>query len=302
MRVHCAAARAGRLAAALVLAAGFASPLAAQVDTGQSRFFRFLMGTSVRVELSGGDPRTRTEAASEAFAAIAEVERIMSDYRPDSELSRVNALAATQAVTVSGPLFALVTAADRVEGASGRAFSAIVAGRGSGRPVVVNAAERTIRFSNAGVRLSLDGIAKGFAAEVAAGSLRRRQLSGTVDIGGVQFMVGRPPGKQAWSVGLADPSHRDALLGALDISGGAVATATGKAPASVALATVVSADGTLADALSRAALGLAPADAMALFSRFPDTWGLVAVRGQDGKLAMTISPGHTAAFHPSEPR
>ena len=31
----------------------------AQADAGHTRLFRFLMGTSVRVELSGGDPLTR---------------------------------------------------------------------------------------------------------------------------------------------------------------------------------------------------------------------------------------------------
>lgn len=307
-----AAARSLRVAATLATAVGLLASTHAQVDTGQSRLFRFLMGTSVRVELSGGDDLRRAEAADEAFAAVADVERVMSDYRPDSELARVNATAAGQPVIVSGPLFAVVAAAERIEATSGRAFTAVVAGRGVGRPLLLNAAERTIRFTAPGVRLSLDGLAKGFAAELAAGSLRRRDLSGTVDIGGVQFMVGRPVGKPLWTVGIAHPSVRGALLGALEVTGGAVATAThtvagsGSAPlheaADTRLATVVSADGTLADALSRAAVTLQPAEALALLARFQDTWGLVASRGPDGALSIAVSAGHASAFHQAPSR
>lgn len=284
-------------------------PVHAQVDTGQSRFFRFLMGTSVRVEPIGGDPAARAAAAEEAFAAIAEVERIMSDYRPDSELARVNATASLQPVVVSGPLFAVVVAAERIDGVSGGTFTAVVTGREQGRAVVANAADRSIRFTRPGVRLSLNGVAKGFAAELAAGSLNRRGLSGTVDIGGVQYLAGLPAGKRAWSIGVADPARRDALVGALDVTAGAVATAsravahsgttTTASSTSTRSATVVSNDGTLADALSRAATALAPADALALLARFPDTWGLVVGQQADGRLTTALSPGHESAFHPS---
>lgn len=282
------------------------SPLHAQVDTGQSRFFRFLMGTSVRVEPLGGNPGARAAAADEAFSAIAEVERIMSDYRTDSELARLNATASAQPVVVSGPLFAVIVAAERIDGASGGRFTAVVAGREDGRAVIANAADRSIRFTRPGVRLSLNGVAKGFAAELAAASLGRRGLSGTVDIGGVQYLTGLPAGKRTWSIGVVDPVRRDVLVGALDVTAGAVATASpaavpggaGPAPGTLS-ATVVSNDGTLADALSRAATALPPADALALLARFPDTWGLVIGHEADGHVTTAISPGHASAFHPA---
>ncbi|MFN7916736.1 MAG: FAD:protein FMN transferase [Vicinamibacterales bacterium] len=303
-----------RYVLALALATAVLGAVAqAQADAGRTRLFRFLMGTSVRVELSGGDPLTRAEVAQEAFAAVAEVERLMSDYRKDSELSRLNATAASGPVVVSGPLFAVVTAAERVQRASGGAFTAVVSAHDVARPVTANAADHTIRFAHAGVRLSLDGLAKGFAAELAAASLSRRGFSGTVDIGGVQYMVGLPVGKRVWSVGVADPVQRDALLGALDVVAGAVATAMrppsahtagGTEPAALRTlsATVVSNDGTLADALSRAAAMMAPEEALQLLARFPDTWGLVVARQADGRLTTVLSAGHASAFHPSAVR
>jgi CP family cyanate transporter-like MFS transporter len=48
------------------------------------------MGTSIRVEAFGGDPEARQQAGEEAFAAVAEVDRLMSSYRTDSELARLH--------------------------------------------------------------------------------------------------------------------------------------------------------------------------------------------------------------------
>jgi len=69
--------------AALVIAAGTVS-YAAPDAPGSTRQFRYVMGTSVLVETHGGDAPSRAAAIDEAFASIAEVDRLMSNYRPDS--------------------------------------------------------------------------------------------------------------------------------------------------------------------------------------------------------------------------
>ncbi len=159
----------------------FLAPLHAQVDNGHLRLFKYLMGTSMRVEIYGATSSVRQQAADEAFAAIAQVDRGMSDYRDDSELARLNASAGRGAVPVSGPLFALLAAGERVWRASGGAFSTVSGSRGGDRPLVLDATTGSVRLGPAGGRVSLNGLAKGFAAEVAAGSLARRGLSGTVE-------------------------------------------------------------------------------------------------------------------------
>jgi thiamine biosynthesis lipoprotein len=167
--------------------------------------------------------------------------------------------------------------------------------------------------------IDLEGLAKGFATELAAGSLRRRNLSGVIDAGGTQYMVGNPPGKAAWSVGIGHPDRQGALVGALDLADGGVSTTsdmsnllpagsrglgrvldprTLQPSAASVSATVVSGDGTLANALSRAAFVLGPVDGLALLDRFPSTWGVVAYRHSDGSIGIRVSPGHLQAFHP----
>src|SRR5512147_3110138 len=96
------------------------------VDTGQDRFFRYLMGTAVRIEVYGGTSAARREAADEGFAAIAEVDRLMSDYRQDSEITVLNQTASARAVRVSEPLMAVLAAAERVSRESHGAFDATI--------------------------------------------------------------------------------------------------------------------------------------------------------------------------------
>ena len=341
------AARTSRTAAlvalgAVTLAVGTAR-LHADDNPDQTRWFRYLMGTSIRVEVYGGTLGDRQAAAAEAFGAVAEVDRLMSDYRSDSELTRLNQTAAHGAVPVSAPLLSVLEAADRVSRASAGAFDvtvgplvrlwgfkdkrahmptaaelAVVRDVVDYRNVILDRAAHSVRFARLGVQIDLGGIAKGFAVEVAAASLRRRGLSGVVDAGGNQFMVGLPPGKPRWSVGLSRPGGADALLGVLDLAGGALSTSSdasnfltagGKTyghlldprslqPSDASLSvTIVSPDGTLSDALSKAVFVLGPRAGLELLASFPHTAGIVAYQLADGRLAVAVSPELAAAFH-----
>ncbi len=311
-------------------------------DPNQTRWFRYLMGTSVRVEVYGGAFADRQAAASEAFGAIAEIDRLMSDYRTDSELSHLNQTASREAVPVSAPMFAVLAAADRVSRASGGAFDVTVGPLVSlwgfkdkhahvpssteltrlrevvgFRNVVLDRQARTVHFLRSGVQVDLGGIAKGFAVEVAARSLGRRGLSGVVDAGGNQFMVGLPPGKRQWSIGISHPEKPEALLGVIDLAGGALSTSSdasnfltvdGKTyghlldprslhPSTASLSvTIVSADGTLSDALSKAVFVLGPRAGLDLLVSFPNTMGVVAYREPDGRIGVAVSPGLVPTF------
>ncbi len=239
----------GLLAAALLLA-GPAHPHAEGPLTTTVR--RVLMGTSITVEATGGVAASRAAAVDEAFAAMVEVDRLMSNYKPDSELTRVNTDAALRPVKISDPLWSVLAAAQRVSRASGGAFDITVGplvrlwGFHDKRPHVPSAAElqrlrpiigyenvmldeaaHTVRFRRPGVELDLGGIAKGFAVELAGRVLQRRGYSGLVDAGGNQFLVGTPLNKAHWEVGIADPESPTTLLGTLEVDGGGVSTSGG---------------------------------------------------------------------------
>ncbi|MEO8678694.1 MAG: FAD:protein FMN transferase [Vicinamibacterales bacterium] len=323
-----------RLAACLAVAAcvavsGAPGRAAQAGDTPlSSRVHRYLMGTSMTIEVYGGDPKSRADAIDEAFASMVEIDRLMSNYRDDSELAQINAHAAERPIRVSEPMWGVLSAAQLVSQRSGGAFDISVgplvrlwgfhdkqphvptdAELRQVRPlvgyenVVLDAAAHTVAFRRSGVELDLGGIAKGFAVELAGGVLRRRGFAGLIDAGGNQYLVGHPIGKSAWQIGIEDPDQTGALLGVLDVDGGAVSTsggyhnffvADGKTyghlldprslqPSTSALSvTIVSPDATLADALSKPAFILGPAAGLRFVESFPGTMAIIASRSATG--------------------
>ena len=187
-----------------------------------------------------------------------EWEQCLSRFRPDSELSLLNASAA-QATPVSMDLWEVVQAAlhaaSATEGlvtptllpaleAAGydRTFEQI--GAGDLRPPVTDwrgansysppepvADWRSIRASHrgralllpAGTRLDLGGIAKGWAADKAA---RRLRACGPalVDAGGDIAVSGPRADGQPWPIAIGNPLHPDKHLAVLAVAGGGVAT------------------------------------------------------------------------------
>ena len=98
----------------------------ADSSAAETRAFRYLMGTSVQVQAFGDDEAAREHAIDEAFAAIAEVDRLMSNYRADSELARMNASAARGEVEVTDPMLRVLDAAQQVSADSNGAFDVTV--------------------------------------------------------------------------------------------------------------------------------------------------------------------------------
>ena len=302
------------------------------VDT---REFRYLMGTSMQVQAIGGDAAARRSAIADAFAAMAEVDRLMSNYRTDSELSHVNRDAARGPVVVSEPLLRVIEAGQRVSAASQGAFDMSVGPLvrvwgfhdktphiptstelNAVRPlvdyrgIVIDAPNHTIRFTRDGMEIDLGGIAKGFAVEVAANVLRAHGLTGFIDAGGNQYMIGTPPGKTSWTVGVKNPDVADRLIGVIDVKGGSVSTSADSSnflvaggrtyghlldprtlqPSIASLsATIVSGDGTLADAMSKAAFILGPTQGIALIDATPGMAGVIAYRRSDGSVGIAAS-------------
>ena len=332
-------------AAALTLSSGLALP---PPPEGETREFKYLMGTSVQISARGATEAVRRSAIAEAYGAIEEVDRLMSNYRDDSELTALNNRGATQAVKVSDPLFAVLQAAQEVSARSGGAFDITVgplvkvwgfhdrkphvptpAELDAVRPLVsyrnliLDARAHTVRFARPGVELDLGGIGKGFAVELAGGVMRRYGLSAFIDAGGNQYMVGRPEGKDSWTLGIKDPEAPEHLLGVVDVDEGSVSTSAQGAnfliangrkyghildprtlePAADRLSvTVVSKDATLADALSKVGFLLGPQKALAVIESFPGAAAVIFFRDSKGDLDLIVSKALLPRFRRAPPQ
>jgi thiamine biosynthesis lipoprotein len=204
----------------------------------QQRQFR-AMGTTVELFLAAETGDGAAEALDRAEREFERLEALLSRFRPDSELSRLNDLGGIEA---GEDLLAVVELAlEAREQTSGRFDPTVhnalvaagydrtfeeVAAEGDGRPqspaqcgggVSIDWARRRIVLEP-GVRLDLGGIGKGYAADRAAAMLSEAGPA-LVDAGGDIAAVGRPD-SVGWRVGIETP----AVSMTLALGDGALAT------------------------------------------------------------------------------
>lgn len=204
--------------------------------------YRVIMGTFSRVVAIAPNEEIAAACVEAAFAAQREVDALMSTYKADSELSRVNRLAFDEPVGVSEETFEVVQGAIHFSELSEGAFDVTVgpvvdlwraAGEANEPPteaalaaaaskvgydkLILDEDARTIRFTAPGMKIDLGGIAKGYAIERSVAAMRQQgALGGMVDIGGDVRCFGQPPqGQETWLIGLQDPN-----VGPDDLGGG----------------------------------------------------------------------------------
>lgn len=189
------------------------------------------MGVEARVVLYAASEESATAAARAAFARIAVLDSLLSDYRVDSELSRLSYRAGGAPVPVGPELFLLLARAQEMARITDGAFDVTVGplvqlwrgARRSGvlpteaerrealartgwRNLELDSASRTARLLREGMRLDLGGIAKGYAADEALRVLRAAGVeSALVELGGDIVVGAPPPGTRGWRIAVVDP-------------------------------------------------------------------------------------------------
>lgn len=185
------------------------------------------MGLPVRVAVYTATERAAHDAARVAFDRIAALDRMMSDYRPDSELRRLTPGGWT---TVSDELFRTVSRAVEIAAITDGAFDPSVgplvalwrearktrrlpdrttldAARASvgWRKIHVDARRRRIRLGTPGMRLDLGGVAKGYILQEALREVRAHGIPQALLEGGGDIVVGdAPPGRGGWRIETPD--------------------------------------------------------------------------------------------------
>jgi thiamine biosynthesis lipoprotein len=177
-----------------------------------------------------------------------DIETRFSRFRPDSELSRLNARAGSE-VAVSPEMLHLLDASIRFHRATGgvfdpailpvleaagydRSFEQLVPdGAGDARArarssiadLRIDRARSTAQ-APAGVRIDVGGIGKGYAVDRAAVALRPLR-DFLVDAGGDIAVSGRGPEGAGWYIGVSDP-RGGTDLDLVELHGEAIATST----------------------------------------------------------------------------
>ena len=198
------------------------------------------MGSTYSVVLYGQDQAEMRAAIDAAFAEVARLDALLSNYRAGSEWSEVNRRAADGPVQVTPELFHLLAKCMVVSRESEGAFDIAVGPlmklwgfyKGSGslpsphevaevmprvgyKHVQLDAERQTVCFDCAGVELDPGGIGKGYAVDCMVEVLRRRGFRTAFVAASDSTMVGMgapPEEPRGWRVGIKDPRNRRLTL------------------------------------------------------------------------------------------
>jgi len=191
-----------------------------------------------------------TESALEALDLVETLEEQLSYFRPTSEISRVNLLAADEPVEVDPRLFELLRLAamlyDETAGAyditsaplweiwgfsrrAGKIPSdadlAATRSRVGGHLVELDSTRHTVRFCKPGVRINLGSLGKGYALDACGEQLLTAGMADFLLHGGQSSVLARGSvGKVAWEIGIRHPLQAGQRLGVVRLCNRALGT------------------------------------------------------------------------------
>lgn len=266
-------------------------------------------GTKVSIKAFHADQSIALAAIKEALHQVKQVDRLMSVYQapsqvfqlnlhgvlatPDPHLLRVLEFAHQLSMMTAGafdvtvqPLwqtFARAHADNRLPTKQDIAAAKALV---NWRHLIVESQE--VRFKTAGMSLTLNGLAQGYAVDLALQALIRRGIAHAMLDTGEFATIGSNAQLQPWLLGVADPRRSDVVVARLTCDGRKVATsgdyetffspdfvhhhifdpATGDSPSELASVTVVAPTGILADGLSTAFMVMGARNALALTAKW----------------------------------
>jgi thiamine biosynthesis lipoprotein len=206
-----------------------------------------IMGTRITVEVWHADAAAADSAIDAVIAEMHRVDALMSTFKPESQLSKVNRDAAAGPVKVDPELAGLLARALEFSEMSGGAFDITYASVGylydyrerrhpteaqieaalpaiNWRHVAVDREASTVRFLRPGVRVDLGGIAKGHAVDACIAILAKRGITNaTVTAGGDSRILGDRRGRP-WIVGIRHPDDRERVIARVPLEDAAIST------------------------------------------------------------------------------
>lgn len=213
---------------------------------------RVIMGTYVTITaVKDGLPDKQVlDAVNAGFAEINRVDALMSTYKPESQLSQINANAGIAPVKVDSEVIDNVEDAIKTARLTGGAFDPTVGpvvrlwkigSEDAHVPdpaeikkalqlvgyenIVVDREAGTVFLKKKGMSIDLGGIAKGYAADMAVEAMKKRGVKGgIVAVAGDLKLFGRRPDGSPWTVGIQHPRVKDGVLAKVEITDAATST------------------------------------------------------------------------------
>ena len=205
------------------------------------------MGTAFEIRVVTSDVARGCSAIGAAFDEVAREEALFSEYRASSEISAINQAAGQSPVEVDPEVFTLLHrsrwASQITHGAfditfascgglwsvreqripDDEAIAACLERVGFDR-VRLDERQSSVFLPEAGMRIGLGGIAKGYGVDRAAGVLQERGLTSFVVDGGGDLRVEGEDIDGPWTVNIAHPRNPDQIFETIRLTHGAIVT------------------------------------------------------------------------------
>ena len=219
------------------------------------------MGTVFEVSIYTADKYIAEKVFNDIVQEINRLDYLMSNYKKESVLSKLNKNATTEPADCNNELAYVIEQSIQYSDITDGAFDITIGplmkmwgfykkqGRIPGKEELESVLEsvsykniiieekvikslsknpvtvKTVFFKNTGTQIDLGGIGKGYAVDMATRVLKQNGInSALINFAGNIYTMGTPPGKDSWVIGLQHPRESEGLLGLFEIKDKAVST------------------------------------------------------------------------------
>ncbi|MFB0525292.1 MAG: FAD:protein FMN transferase [Phycisphaerae bacterium] len=290
--------------------------------SGIHRFSHQAMVTTFEVLIQHDDASYAQQAAGQAFDELDRLEAELSRFIENSDISRINNLAANQPLQIGLAAFECLQLAAKIYTETGGAFDITIGSllscwlnedktmrtpsqaeldiarqRTGTHLIKLNVTEHTVQLLASPVQIDLGGIGKGYALDQMAELLRDWSIGTALIHGGFSSVLAfdAPAETKGWPLTLSDPSNRKQTLAYLYLQSRAVGSSglqkgqhiidprTAKPAEGKRAAWACGPDAAIADALSTAFMVMSPDEIDQYCFRHPEVQAMVILKDRDTK-------------------
>lgn len=209
-----------------------------------------LMGSRFDITIVAGDSLSAEQNIDTVIAEVRRIENLISDWKPDTPISRVNQNAGIAPVPVDAEVFALTERALHFSKITNGAFDISFAamdriwkfdGSMTRMPslesvkksvekvgyqnIVLDREHSTIFLRRKGMKIGFGALGEGYAADRCRQMMLARGINaGIVNGSGDMSSWGKQPDGRDWTIGITNPLHKDTLFAIVPLRQPAVVT------------------------------------------------------------------------------
>lgn len=210
-----------------------------------------LMGNQFEFTVIGQNENWCSQKIDLAIEEIKRIERLLTTFSTESITYQINENAGIQSVNVPEEVFSLIQRCQMLSKITQGAFDISYGGidkkfwnfdlKMTSLPdpklakksvalinyenIILDEINQTVFLKEKGMRIGFGGIGKGYAAEMAKKKLQENGVeSGIVNASGDLSAWGYQENGKPWTIGVADPNHRNEIFSTFNITNNAVAT------------------------------------------------------------------------------